>query len=895
MYIHTPPKNMKINIPIIKNVDLIVVGGSHAAINLAVAWKKNCGSVFVITPYAYFGEDTCAGLQLQQTPPELNLGENPTPNAIKKHYEEMLLEADIEFLYQSYPIRITQGQDSSFAGLLIANRSGFQIIAAKGVVDGTERALLADLAQLPRKPFRPGLRKIERIVLADTVPECDGLQTTALPCSYEYGDKMYRLYSLSQEISFPDNSAAALASIEVKMRNQSFHPRVAYTPDQCNYQLQDGISISYTPDHNTPVFFANRHNLEDIRDILATLPAAKPVAVRVDAQNTVSETPDIVHLDPWFRYRADKPTLVFELNNFQVREKFDVLVVGGGTGGAPAAIAAGRSGAKTLCLENGSALGGLCTLGRIGSYWFGNRVGFCQELDQGVTAMGPDPKYPAEHNKKDSEWKRQWLLQECSAAGVEVRFNHLVIAALKSGNQVCGVLTASPWGVQAIRAKVIIDATGNADLAAAAGANLAAETIEPAVQGAGLPPIIPGIDYSNTDFTFIDDSDAWDATRAFVQARHKFSAHFDTAQILDTRERRRIVGDLTLQPQDFYANRQYDDTITVARSNFDTHGFIISPMFMLKPTDEEPHFANVPFRALLPQKLDNILVTGLAVSAHRDCLPLIRMQADVHNQGYAAGLAAALAVQEKCTVRKIPVRKLQSQLIKAGILPDSVLQEKDSIPGADPDDPHARLANIFLDPVSAIPALREEFATTESLQAAQVLAFLGDATGREVLARSVANSRWDEGWNYRGMGQFGYSVSPLDCQLTALASLGNAETIFLEKLQELRPDSEFSHIRIMALIFMKYPSRAAIEPLENLLAAPGIAHHALKNYRDAIASNRPEINDNSVRNAQLKEIYLARALNACQPGNIRAMRSLNEYANGMQGHYAQFARDGLKN
>ncbi len=888
---------MNITVPIIKTVDLLVVGGTHTAINQAVAWKKTGGSAFVITPYSYFGEDSCAGLQLHQTPAELNLGENPRPNAIKRHYENLLLEAEIEFLYQSYPVKIVLGRDGFFAGLVIANRSGFQIIAAKGILDSSERSLLADLAHLPRKPFRAGRRQVERIVLADTLPECPGLKTTALPCTYQNENQEYRLFALTQEINFTDHSAASLAAVEVQMRNQSFHPRLVYTPDQCNYQLLDGISISYNPDSQSPIFFAQRHNLEDIQEILSKLPPPQPATILEggDSSATDCQNQEMVRLDRWTRYPASTPALELNLNTFPSGEEFEVLVVGGGTSGAPAAIAAGRGGAKTLCLEQGSALGGLCTLGRIGSYWFGNRVGFCQELDQGITKMGPEPKYLAEQNKKDSEWKRQWLLQECSAAGVEVRFNHSVVAALKCGNQLCGALVASPWGVQAIRAKVVIDATGNADLAAAAGAQLAAETIEPAVQGAGLPPIILGNDYSNTDFTFIDDSDAWDATRAFVQARHKFSQHFDIGQMLATRERRRIVGDLTLQPQDFYANRQYGDTITIARSNFDTHGFIIAPMFMLQPTDEEPHFANVPFRALLPQELENILVTGLAVSAHRDCLPLIRMQPDVHNQGYAAGLAAALAVEEQCPVRKIPLRKLQSQLIKIGILPDHILFEKDCLPGAAADDPHARLANIFLDPAGALPALREEFAASEDLFLAQVLAFLGDASGREVLARSIANSRWDEGWNYRGMGQFGFSVSPLDCQLVALASLGDAEIIFLEKLQTLTPESAFSHFRIISLIFMKYPSRAAIEPLENLLTAPGMARHALKNYRDAIASNRPEAQDNSVRNAQLKELYLARALNACQPGNIQALRSLNEYANGMQGHYARFARAGIKN
>jgi succinate dehydrogenase/fumarate reductase flavoprotein subunit len=56
--------------------------------------------------------------------------------------------------------------------------------------------------------------------------------------------------------------------------------------------------------------------------------------------------------------------------------EYDVVVVGGGTGGAPAAIGAGRQGAKTLLLEYLHGLGGVGTIGYISSYYHGNKVGF---------------------------------------------------------------------------------------------------------------------------------------------------------------------------------------------------------------------------------------------------------------------------------------------------------------------------------------------------------------------------------------------------------------------------------------------------------------------------------------------------------------------------------------
>ena len=210
-------------------------------------------------------------------------------------------------------------------------------------------------------------------------------------------------------------------------------------------------------------------------------------------------------------------------------------------------------------------------------------------------------------------------------------------------------------------------------------------------------------------------------------ARAKFRSQFDIIQIQNTRERRRIVGDIVLQPTDFYANRTYRDTVVQAMSNFDTHGFVVHPMFMLQPPTRDGHFANVPFRALLPKGLENIAATGLAVSAQRDCLPLIRMQPDVQNQGYAVGYAAAMAVKTDGTYRTLDMRALQRHLVEKKILPESVLSEEDGIPGVPAEDPHFELATIFMSPEERMPGLEEAYDKNPSdIRTARVLAFLGE-------------------------------------------------------------------------------------------------------------------------------------------------------------------------
>ena len=297
------------------------------------------------------------------------------------------------------------------------------------------------------------------------------------------------------------------------------------------------------------------------------------------------------------------------------------------------------------------------------------------------------------------------------------------------------------------------------------------------------------------------------------------------------------------------------------------------------------------------------MVIGLGISAHRDALPVVRMQPDVQNQGYAAGLAAAQAVRAGCTPRQLPVRPLQQALVEKGILPARVLAETDAFPGPAntaaaspvPIDTHRELGLVFADPAGYLPRLRRDYAADTDgerrRRLAQLLALLGDATGLATLLEAVDGSAWDAGWNYTGMGQFGRCGGPLDGWIIALGQTGSRQAIpvLLRKLETLRPDAEFSHFRALAAALERLPCREAAPRLERLLAAPGVAGHALADVKAAVAEFPPETNDTTKRNRELKELFLARALAACDPDNARARGILAAYVAGVRGHYARFA------
>ena len=130
------------------------------------------------------------------------------------------------------------------------------------------------------------------------------------------------------------------------------------------------------------------------------------------------------------------------------------------------------------------------------------------------------------------------------------------------------------------------------------------------------------------------------------------------------------------------------------------------------------------------------------------------------------------------------------------------------------------------------------------------------------------------------MGQFGPSISPLDSLIFALDRIGGAPELILEKLRKLSFGQEFSHIRAVCVNLMHHPDPQAEGELVRLLSEEGARGNAVRTLADAL---------NSVRNSQLKELYLAKALTVCSPENPLGSGILKEYAESMQGYYVLFA------
>ena len=232
-----------------------------------------------------------------------------------------------------------------------------------------------------------------------------------------------------------------------------------------------------------------------------------------------------------------------------------------------------------------------------------------------------------------------------------------------------------------------------------------------------------------------------------------------------------------------------------------------------------------------------------------------------------------MAAEEESSTRSINLRVLQEHLVEIGSLESNVLDQQDS-PPASKEHVAAAVDSVVHDyrglPLIlehrelATPLLRRALKNTNNgdhrIVYANILGMLGDDAGSAELIKIIENSDWDEGWNFRGMGQFGGSISRLDSHLIALGKSGDQRALktILEKLNQLDASKEFSHHRAVAMALESLADRRAAKPLADLLRKPNMTGYAITEINSNVQAS-----GNETRSQPLREIILARALFRC--------------------------------
>jgi ribulose 1,5-bisphosphate synthetase/thiazole synthase len=913
------------DIPIETEVDVLVVGGSTAAVVAAQAAATAGASVYLIAPRLYLGEEMCATLRLKDTADKKNShpmlkeiygrGDPAKPVAVKAVLVRTLLDAGVNYIYGAYVTDPLFDRRGDICGVIMANRAGRQAVIAKSVIDATDYAWLCRMAGCAISSWPGGKVTFSR----------------SLYFAVTKGKRRFSGRRKKLTIDMPDFSFASLSRAEDLARVQTTTPDLLRGAERlfcvpplfvtCQGSAADDLKSFIPADQRRLYVLSGMAGVS--RDEMARLlhPGALISAgVMVGRAAATAAAREINLADIHLRshkqpvetagnvheiLEGSRPVAVGETRKLRIGStavpviaSVDVVVVGGGTSGAAAAIAAARRGAATMVIEYQEEFGGVGTLGQITKPYHGRKIGFAAEV--------PFPQRV--------EAKMQWYRDEMRKAGCRMLLSTLGCGAFVEGSTVKGAVVCTPEGRGVILADVVIDATGNADVAVAAGANYRYGTIEVgdiALQGTGLSTRTPGKNFNNSDYLLVDENDMTDVSRALTSVFLANQRNFDVGTLILTRERRRIVGDFTMRYIDQIAGRTYPDSIVFSGSNYDSHGYPSSPFFALLPHDNKSRKKNhpapggtcyTPYRSLLPAGLNNILVIGLAISMDRDASAMVRMQLDMANQGYAAGVVAALCAAENSSPREVDLSKVRTHLIEIGALDKQVLNHQDSFPLADskiadavagylsstnPQQAGQALAVILAHPERALPLLRRSFKRAEGqpgVLCSQVLGVLGCRDGVDYLVRTARTIKeWDDKILQGSMAPYAHLPTPQDSIIIALGYAGDPAAVpaLTELTGRLDAEVTLSHHRAVALAWERLKSPRGAEALARLLAKPKMRGYAMT---EIVRSGKVEERTNALR-----EITLARALYRCGDHNGLGVTILKEYQNDLRGLFARHA------
>jgi glycine/D-amino acid oxidase-like deaminating enzyme len=396
-------------------------------------------------------------------------------------------------------------------------------------------------------------------------------------------------------------------------------------------------------------------------------------------------------------------------------QRYDVLVVGAGSAGTTAAVAAARTGARTLLVDRFGFLGGTSTAVLDTFYAFytpGERPekvvsGIPDEIVARLTERGMAFERPNTYGAGtgityDPETlKRVW--DELTAeAGVRTLLHAFAFAVSVEEGRVVGVDVATKSGVQQLEVSVVVDASGDADVCALAGA-----PFEP--PGEGVQSLSTVFRMANVDvgraesvpkqelwelmreardsgryaltriegsvhrtphegvmmalMTRVRNVDATDADQlAAAEREGRRQAHeyfrflrenvpgyeravlVSTSPAIGVRESRRILGEHVLTADEILSAAQFPDQIARCGAPIEEHHAGDDTRWVYL-ADGATY--GVPFRTLQPRGLDNVLVAGRCFSATHDAHASARSMGTCMAMGQAAGTAAALTPEPK--------------------------------------------------------------------------------------------------------------------------------------------------------------------------------------------------------------------------------------------------------
>lgn len=398
--------------------------------------------------------------------------------------------------------------------------------------------------------------------------------------------------------------------------------------------------------------------------------------------------------------------------------KTKVLVVGGGPAGIGAAIGAAKAGADTLLIENYGFFGGVASwsIGMCMNQMRPNSEprGFVHELLlKKLQNYGEQAVRLSTHQFfVNVEYLKVAILDALDEVGCKYLVHVKAVDSITKGNRITGVIVSTKSGLVEIMADVIIDCSGDADIAYFAGApvlketgNLAPQTLLLNVSNIGSYsskdmtdvakkakpkyPLVPDgwglskisnchhyyINHSGTKgMGNFDVTDPEQFSRAECQSRRQVvqmteamrefgGGELGKAKIvgastqIGVRESRRIKGSYIITEEDSMKGSKFEDVIAW-RSGWLDIGFV-------RVTQMKIH--QVPYRSIIPEQIDGLLAAGRCISTSHEGAAAGKSIGNCVATGHAAGIAAALSSKEKKVPRELEVKKIQEILRNDGV------------------------------------------------------------------------------------------------------------------------------------------------------------------------------------------------------------------------------------